>query len=535
MHNNDEEIFWAYDISALFRCFNLVPYGSISSGSRLNAITRLVILIYIILLFAKYKYAHMFLVCSIILILIVHLKYSQENFELLSYDNIKMDNYTSQTLRKPQNYTSNPEMRVTNTLNPHVLTPNTQRETYADIQYYSPKSGVNTKMFIEPLIAPRSLDRDVWGYPSTYPSGMNTSTLYEQTESQNFPNGYNQYLPREELQYINVNKPQVPANNPMNFNKNLTPIQEVVNDYTKPLYGQPNQRAFPSPSQVQPPPTRFAQNDNYQPMNASKVISDNLGKNNVTSIQSVMDNKAPVGNYMMEPTPTYMYTDEYFKQPDNKLFFQDVQPNMYSYSVEQTPINANIGITYNPQHPPQFRDQVYNDNNDYPVFTRVDPQLVREDGTPGQKSQNPRRGAWSAKYSNIDPPAGSINFEDIYDPRFTTYGDPYRSYSDVNLGQVQYYYSDVDAYRRPNFIIRSNVDFVDYHEPTGKIKPYYERSASLADTKDIVENRFDADSLMHREDLMSRQMAKRNAEMWQLREAPLRKQNNSNMTFGPAV
>jgi hypothetical protein len=40
---------------------------------------------------------------------------------------------------------------------------------------------------------------------------------------------------------------------------------------------------------------------------------------------------------------------------------------------------------------------------------------------------------------------------------------------------------------------------------------------------------------MHREDLMSRQMAKRNAEMWQLREAPLRKQNNSNMTFGPAV
>jgi len=96
-------------------------------------------------------------------------------------------------------------------------------------------------------------------------------------------------------------------------------------------------------------------------------------------------------------------------------------------------------------------------------------------------------------------------------------------------------YSDVDAYRRPNFIIRSNVDFVDYHDPNGKIKPYYERSASLADTKDIVENRYDADSLMHREDLMSRQMAKRNAEMWQLREAPLRKQNNSNMTFGPAV
>jgi hypothetical protein len=526
MHNNDEEIFWAYDLSSLFRCFNLVPYGSISSGSRLNAITRLVLLIYVILLIVKYKHAHLFFVCSIILILIVHLKYSQENFELLSYDNNKMSKYTSQHLNKTQDYNANPEMRITNTLNPHVLSPNTQRETYADIQYYSPKSGVNTKMFIEPLIVPRSLDREVWGYPSTYPSGMNTSTLYEQTESQNFPNGYNQYLPREEMQYINVNQPQNPEQNPMNFNKKLTPINQVMNDYTKPLYTSPK-----SPQ----PPTKFAQQENYQNMNATKVLNDNLGKNNVSSIESVMDIKQPVGNYMLPATPTYMYTEDYFKQPDNKLFLQDVQPNMYSYSVEQTPINANIGITYNPQHPPQFRDQVYNDNDDYPVFTRVDPQLVRDDGTPGQISQNPRRGAWSSKYSNIDAPAGSVNFEDIYDSRFTSYGDPYRSYSDVNLGQVQYYYSDVDAYRRPNFIIRSNVDFVDYHDPNGKIKPYYERSASLADTKDIVENRYDADSLMHREDLMSRQMAKRNAEMWQLREAPLRKQNNSNMTFGPAV
>jgi len=517
MHN-EEEIFWVYDLSSLFRTFNLIPYGSIASGSRLNAISRLIILIYIILLIVKYKNAHMFFVCSLIIILIVHLKYTHENFELLSYDKYKMNKYDNS--QNPINYNYNPE-RVTQTLNPNVMTPNTQRETYADIQYYSPKSGINPKMFIEPLIAPRSHDREVWGAPSTYPSGMNTSTLYEQTESQNFPNGYNQYLPREEMKYINVNTPQNPSQNPMNFNKKeQTPINQVLNDYTKPLYG---------------PPTKFSQNENYQNMNPSKILNNNLGKNNVTSIQSVMDNKKPVGNYMLEPSPTYVYNDEYFKQPDNKLFMQNIQPNMYSYSVEQTPINSNIGITYNPQHPPQFRDQVYNDNDDYPVFTRVDPQLVRDDGTDGQKSQNPKRGAWSSKYSNIDPPSGSVNFEDIYDPRFTTYGDPYRSYSDVNLGQVQYYYSDVDAYRRPNFIIRSNVDFVDYHDPTGKTKPYYERSASLADTKDIIENRFDADSLMHREDLMSRQMSKRNAEMWQLREAPLRKQNNSSMTFGPAI
>ena len=83
MHN-EEEIFWVYDLSSLFRTFNLIPYGSIASGSRLNAISRLIILIYIILLIVKYKNAHMFFVCSLIIILIVHLKYTHENFELLS-------------------------------------------------------------------------------------------------------------------------------------------------------------------------------------------------------------------------------------------------------------------------------------------------------------------------------------------------------------------------------------------------------------------------------------------------------------------
>ena len=182
------------------------------------------------------------------------------------------------------------------------------------------------------------------------------------------------------------------------------------------------------------------------------------GKTNITSIENVLSKDPRTGNYMIDPTPTYTYTDDYFNQPQRRLFLQEVQPNHYSYSVEQTPINANVGISYTPQIPPKFRDQVYTNNNNYPVLTRVEPELVRDDGlTPGQLAQQPERNGISAKYSNWNPPAGSINFENIYDPRFSSYGDPYRGYSDVNLGQVQYYYSDIDAYRQPNFIIRSNV------------------------------------------------------------------------------
>jgi hypothetical protein len=216
------------------------------------------------------------------------------------------------------------------------------------------------------------------------------------------------------------------------------------------------------------------------------------------------------------------------------LYLQDVQPGLYSYAVDQTPINSNVGITYNPQRAPKILDQITDGNLAYPLYTRIDPQLVRSDGTPGQLARNPTRTNWSSEYSDWKAAPGTINFEDIYDPRFTSYGDPYRSYSDVNLGQVQYYYSDVDAYRRPNFISRTNVDFIDFTNPNGQVWPYYNRTASVDDVRTQVENQYDADAIFHREDMMESLMSKRNRETWQLRYAPLQKAAHSNMGYGPS-
>jgi hypothetical protein len=242
----------------------------------------------------------------------------------------------------------------------------------------------------------------------------------------------------------------------------------------------------------------------------------------------------PVTDQLMQQSPNYIFTDDYFKQPATRLYLQDVQPGLYSYAVDQTPINSNVGITYNPQRAPKILDQITDGNLAYPLYTRIDPQLVRSDGTPGQLARNPTRTNWSSEYSDWKAAPGTINFEDIYDPRFTSYGDPYRSYSDVNLGQVQYYYSDVDAYRRPNFISRTNVDFIDFTNPNGQVWPYYNRTASVDDVRTQVENQFDADAIFHREDIMESLMSKRNRETWQLRYAPLQKAAHSNMGYGPS-
>ena len=582
MDNNNEEKFWLTDFKSLFKEINFMPYGDVGSGGRLNAITRIIIVVYIIMLICKYKYSHTFFIISILFIITVYLCFKDKtikglnittrepfvldndmniNKETQQYYNKEYQLYPKKTYNMfNSNYDSFKEKNVfANTFDQKVILPTTKTDKEAGIQYYTPDVGTNDRMFIEPLIAPRSLDREVWSYPSVYPSGMNTDTLYDVTEGNNFPNNINNYKQYEygKFDYVRDETPifkgvgnwesDSSAQNPMITLREREKMNEQKNEEKKinisTKYIQPNEQLNKMNSNLyqnnliqQSEGNPDLIQNSYTNMNPSTILNKEVGgKQNVSSIQNVLNKNQTTGNYMIDPSPTYIYTDKYFNQPQKRLFLQDVQPNQYSYSVEQTPINSNIGITYTPQIPPKFRDQVYTDNKGYPVLTRIEPELVRDSGlTTGQLASQPERNGISAKYSNWNPPAGSINFEEIYDPRFTSYGDGTRAYSDINTGQVQYYYSDIDAYRRPNFLIRSNVDYIDYQTPNGDVKPYYERTASLEDVKDVVENRFDADQLYFREDLMASQMAKRNSEEYQLRMAPLRKQNNSrSYTYGP--
>ena len=265
-----------------------------------------------------------------------------------------------------------------------------------------------------------------------------------------------------------------------------------------------------------------------QPMNFQNPIQNN--PNGYSTCNDENPTCTPVSSLLLPETSTMVYTDEFLNQPNAKLFLQNIQPNIYSYAVDTTPINALAsGITYTPQVPPKFRDQVYNgdDNQRYPIYTRVDPQLIRDQGVPARLMEQPVRGDWSAQYSSWQSAPGTVNYEDIYDPRFTGYGDPYRSYTDVNLGNVQYYYSDVDSYRIPNFINRSKVDFIEYTDPMGKVMPEYQRTAGLSDVRPYVANQWMSDSNYFRESLMESQMRKANARAWQQRAAPLSKASNS--------
>lgn len=264
-----------------------------------------------------------------------------------------------------------------------------------------------------------------------------------------------------------------------------------------------------------------------------QVMEDSNLKKNAAHMYNFNPNDLPPNNLLINKTPISMYGPGMVNIPERTKYTQNIQPNIYSFSDTAEPINANIGISYNPDLPPRVVDQVAMYDGSYPLYHRIDPQLVREGGIPkGRLEEMPRRTQWSAKYNTYDTIDGSVNFEDIYDPRFTGYGDEYRSYIDINLGNVQYYYSDIDAYRDPNFGTRSKVDFIDFVDPMGRIKPEYSRQVGLNDVKENVQNQYDADSIYFREDMMERLMRKRNQELWQLRAAPLRKDAHAHFSSG---
>ena len=231
----------------------------------------------------------------------------------------------------------------------------------------------------------------------------------------------------------------------------------------------------------------------------------------------------PPTDFLIPQTVSSIYGPNAVTPAERVKYLTTIEPGSYSYADTATAINNNLGISYTPDLPPLVRDQVATPDRGYPLYHRVDPQLIRDAGLPaGRLAEMPQRGPWSARYSNFQAQP-SVNPEDVYDPRFNGYGDGQRSYFDTISGNVNYYYSDVDSLRNAlsQGNVRSSVDHILYTDPQGTVTPEYSRNVGLSDVRDAVEGTWLADSTWFRSNLMESQMRKANARVWQLRYAPL--------------
>ena len=225
------------------------------------------------------------------------------------------------------------------------------------------------------------------------------------------------------------------------------------------------------------------------------AVDTTSGYNATQLLRSALPSNLPAGVAHQDPR----------MRPYNKnMFKQTLQPGVYSTTQIIEPINNNIGISFTQQFEPLL------DRMD-PVtgkvsFTNLDPRIINPD-------------LYKEKLPEMDMTATESN---VYDPRFTGYGTSYRAYTDDHLGQVKFFYDDVDAIRMPNYIVRSEIDthpFADRYGPMPKGDELGNKSH--AEIRALANDAFLQSSLEHRNDLMEKQSRKANARAWQQRAMPI--------------
>jgi len=186
------------------------------------------------------------------------------------------------------------------------------------------------------------------------------------------------------------------------------------------------------------------------------------------------------------------------------LLTNTIVPGVYQKSHIGEPIQSNIGISYlQDWGPVEVEEAMGPDQTEVIKFTEHDPKNVTK--------------VWRESKQNIEQ-----DVSNVYDPRFTGYGTSYRGYTDSMTGQPKFFYKDIDAITKPNYISRHNLDIFPWASTYGQ---YTSGSDELNDYKQLANNTFVDSAITFRTEMMERLMRKRNAENWQRRLMPISTMN----------
>lgn len=196
----------------------------------------------------------------------------------------------------------------------------------------------------------------------------------------------------------------------------------------------------------------------------------------------------------------------YYDCFDRRPFKQAIEPHLKE--------GFNI---YNPEvalqsYAPEFQKiACKNDKDCSTVYISTDPRLI----------DVPR-----SQLLPLDRPPydDTVKLENVYtDKTLRRYGKDYRTYSDINAGQITYYTdkSIEDAFFQPNFSTSATMVGTMYKDPMGAMKPQYDRYPLKCDNhlntdKDSYDGGLSwiSDSMEFRQDLMAKQMRKSNQTRW---------------------
>lgn len=537
------ERFWLEDFKTLFNDIKILPKHDMSMEKQMNCISRFIILVFIILYFIEYKQSVLFLILSLFFIIILYYLQKSKMTTLEKYENLKMrenyiirnkdmSNISNMTERNKYIYDSQKlydnfvsEPRYTQEKFPSYYNQQYEKpvEIKPDQSYHSYNQeivgGPNPKTKIRPVVAPPSHAWEYWKENDlVFPSGINDRSVQDYYNS-----GYyiDQPISNNNRPTKNLNNVNILNEEKLKINPRKLEIKEKYNfNYNGTNLANNNKN---SNNYMQ-----FSEGDSDESKSCKSCTKGMIelpskGKtmlNKDTQNFSKFEEKAPetILRYTgdIDDACGYDETNLYYNLPTNyastncertqkmsdlnrDIFTSTIIPGTYYKNDIVEPLNSNIGISFTQQIPPR---KVSYDKYGNKILTGMDPRLYKPD------SNQPK---------NFDI---TSNF-DVYDPRSNGYGTTERSYTDKLTGQPRFYYDDVEAIRRPNYIARSDIDFLENADTYGPIKSYDEQEISNENARREAENTYTDNVLEFRTDMMTRLMRKRNAELWQRRIAPL--------------
>jgi len=531
-------LFWLEQPLELVRDIKFVPKKTMKSEDKSNTITRLVIVIFLILYLLNYKYSFLFLLLSIFIIIILYYLQREtmtesyvdtrkphttqpfiENMEKL-YESGKKEYKTNRyTVQKFPSYYANRQEATESIPNQTFISKN-QRLA----------GGPNPKTLVAPIITPPSYDWEYWkGNDFIFPSIINekrTQDWYgsgyittDEPVIESFEDRPRGPAPPQAGTYeayrSEQNNSQADSNNPYYANSYKSPQDplDYLGDYNG-KYKIPVKNGQAMGTEVVVPKDRVKRSlyksQDYQSFSKTDGVQKYPGDINksCTYDASNLDYNLP-SNMMAGNCERNTNVSELNKQ----IFTSTVTPGVYYNTQIIEPFNSNIGISFDQQIPPR---KVTREKNGDLLYTAMDPSLYQ-----------PEKEIDHNDY-------GTAPYE-VYDPRTNGYGTGDRTYVHTVTGQPRFFYDDVNAVRRPNYITRTNIDHLLDADSYGITRTNGEIITNNCDIRNIAEKGLMNNFLDHRTDMMNRLMRKTNAEQWQQRMAPIRKGATYTMSGGASV
>lgn len=521
---------WLRNPTVLFCDFALLPMTHMNPTQQVNAMTRFLVIIALILYILDFKYTLPFLVlgilCTIIFYFVKRKKDSmnryKENFtHYPSYsafstpDRQTVSYFQANTAPERVKCKSVEGLQVSVSDQPGLTPLSAYRYCndsvpldYNDPNYVSPNQKLvgkaNPKTLIAPVIAPPSCDLSYWRANNLIiQSNINEESQYDAYQSGEavstccgFMNDDTYLVPDPSpVSYaVEIGEDPLMRNRQHpTYKKKHTPVRHdsAVSALATEIHPR---RAGDSNLPREVKETFTMDGYEYEHVFDNDIVNKSDGYNPQQSEIAGLPTNYNAGRCKQLPA---------MKTYNDNMFTETVMPGVYSRSEIVEPINANMGISYTQQIPPTTvtTDQ---DTGDM-FYTEHDPQL----GGIAQIEPN---------LATLDPAERS----DVYDPRHSGYGTSYRSYVDEMTGQPKFYYDDVDAVTMPNYITRNNIDFIPFADQYGP-SPAGEAGGNkfTPQIHALANDAFLRSTLEQRTSIAQSAMRKNNAIHWQRRMAPI--------------